>query len=74
MLPYKVILTADIPADHPLLAPELESKVVLYPHIGSSTVEARKAMSSVTEENVLAGLGMRDAERKDEMVAELTRS
>lgn len=68
------LLTADIPADHPLLAPELENKVVLYPHIGSSTVEARKAMSTVTEENALAGLGLRDAEKKDEMAAELARS
>ena len=31
-------------------------------------------MSTVTEENVLAGLGLRDAEKKDEMAAELTRS
>jgi glyoxylate reductase len=42
-----------LPADHPLLdAPNL----VVLPHVGSATVEARSAMTRICVENLEAGL------------------
>lgn len=45
--------------DHPLLTKELEDKVVLLPHVGSATVEARRAMADYAELNVLGALHLR---------------
>lgn len=48
----------DISAVHPLLAPELADRVVVMPHIGSATREAREAMADVCAQNALGGIGI----------------
>lgn len=42
-----------LPADHPLLSQE---RVVVTPHIGSASVQARTRMAEMAVENLLAGL------------------
>ncbi|PWY97532.1 hypothetical protein BCV70DRAFT_233785 [Testicularia cyperi] len=49
----------NIQADHPLLQPDCFDKVVLLPHIGSGTTEARTAMADRTMNNLLGALGLR---------------
>ncbi|TKY89712.1 hypothetical protein EX895_001497 [Sporisorium graminicola] len=62
----------NIPADHPLLAPECRDKVALLPHVGSGTIETRKAMADMTMNNLLGALGLRSEPGKEsEMQAEL---
>ena len=61
----------NISADHPLMAPELEDKVLVLPHIASATFEARFAMGERTALNVLGGLGLRDDGPADAMPSEL---
>ena len=61
-----------ITPDHPLLAPELADKVVLLPHIGSATYEAREGMANYATLNLLAGLSLRPGAEKDKFCAELT--
>lgn len=45
----------DIPADHPLVK---EERIVLVPHIGSATIQARSGMSRDAARNCLAGVGV----------------
>lgn len=52
--------------DHPLLAPDLDDKVVLLPHIGSATIESRHAMADTASMNVLGALGVRP-DKPDQM-------
>lgn len=61
----------NIRVDHPLLAPELANKVVLLPHIGSATTEARRLMAEYTALNALGALGLRDGNDPHAMPAEL---
>lgn len=60
-----------ITPEHPLLAPALADKVVLLPHIGSATTEAREGMANYATLNVLAALGLRPGDEKDTFCAEL---
>ncbi|CDR99698.1 related to glycerate dehydrogenase [Sporisorium scitamineum] len=62
----------NIPADHPLLAPDCRDKVALLPHVGSGTIETRRAMADMTMNNLLGALGLRSEPGKEsEMQAEL---
>ncbi|CBQ68687.1 related to glycerate dehydrogenase [Sporisorium reilianum SRZ2] len=62
----------NIRVDHPLLAPDCRDKVALLPHVGSGTIEARKAMADMTMNNLLGALGLRaEPGRESEMQAEL---
>ena len=61
----------NIRVDHPLLASELANKVVLLPHIGSATTEARRLMAEYTALNALGALGLRDGNDPHAMPAEL---
>ncbi|UZJ52926.1 hypothetical protein CBS101457_002246 [Exobasidium rhododendri] len=61
-----------ISAGHPLLAPELESRVVIFPHAASSEGDARIAMAEKCARNIVKGLGLearieeiQDRERRD---------
>ncbi|WFC94725.1 hypothetical protein MBRA1_001359 [Malassezia brasiliensis] len=60
-----------ITPEHPLLAPALADKVVLLPHVGSATTEARQSMANYATLNVLAALGLRPGSEKDTFCAEL---
>lgn len=60
-----------IASGHPLLAQELEDKVVLLPHIGSATVEARRAMGDYAELNALGAMRLRKDGDPGAMSAEL---
>ncbi|KAK0521716.1 hypothetical protein OC834_006556 [Tilletia horrida] len=46
----------NIPASHPLLAPDVKDRVVLLPHIGSATNEARQDMADWAAQNALGAL------------------
>ncbi|KAE8210257.1 hypothetical protein CF327_g5851 [Tilletia walkeri] len=48
----------NIPASHPLLAEDVRDRVVLLPHIGSATNEARRDMADWAARNALGGLGV----------------
>ncbi|EPQ31461.1 uncharacterized protein PFL1_00796 [Pseudozyma flocculosa PF-1] len=62
----------NIPATHPLLQPDCADRVVLLPHIGSATNEARVAMADLTVNNLLGALGLRaEAGKENEMDAEV---
>ncbi|BGP35339.1 hypothetical protein JCM10296v2_007175 [Rhodotorula toruloides] len=54
----------NIPADHPLVK---EERIVLLPHIGSATVQARSGMSRDAALNVLAGVGVEGYEWANEV-------
>jgi lactate dehydrogenase-like 2-hydroxyacid dehydrogenase len=47
-----------VSAQHPLLAPDLESRVVVFPHAASSEQEARVAMAEQCARNIVKGLGL----------------
>jgi glyoxylate/hydroxypyruvate reductase len=47
-----------ISADHPLLASDLESRVVIFPHAASSEEEARVAMAEQCARNIARGMGL----------------
>lgn len=55
----------EIDASHALLQPDCRDKVVLLPHIGSGTVEARRAMADMTMNNLLGALGLRNESGKE---------
>lgn len=61
----------NISADHPLMAPELEDKVLVLPHIASATFEARIAMAECAALNTLGALGLREDSPADAMPSEL---
>ena len=42
--------------DHPLMAPDIRSKVVLTPHIGANTAEAQSAVAVIAASNLAAAL------------------
>lgn len=48
----------NIPADHPLLAPDIADYLVIAPHIASATSEARHTMADVCANNTLGALGI----------------
>ncbi|POY72268.1 hypothetical protein BMF94_4702 [Rhodotorula taiwanensis] len=54
----------DIPADHPLVK---EERIVLVPHIGSATIQARSGMSRDAARNCLAGVGVEGFEWANEV-------
>lgn len=67
-----LLLSSDIDASHALLQPDCRNKVVLLPHIGSGTIEARKAMADMTINNLLGALGLRtDPDKEHTMDSEL---
>jgi glyoxylate/hydroxypyruvate reductase len=46
--------------------------VALLPHVGSGTIETRRAMADMTMHNVLGALGLRaEAGKESQMEAEL---
>jgi lactate dehydrogenase-like 2-hydroxyacid dehydrogenase len=49
---------AVIDANHPLLAPKLQNKVLIWPHSGSAELATRLNMCEMAARNVLAGLGL----------------
>lgn len=55
----------NISADHPLVQ---EERIVLVPHIGSATIEARSGMSRDAARNCLAGVGVGGYEWANEVV------
>ena len=46
-----------LPRDHPLLEQE---NLVIFPHLGSATRQTRDAMSSMSVDNLVAGLEGRE--------------
>lgn len=54
----------DIGADHPLVR---EERIVLVPHIGSATIQARSGMSRDAARNCLAGVGVEGFEWANEV-------
>lgn len=54
----------NIPADHPLVQ---EERIVLVPHIGSATIQARSGMSRDAARNCLAGVGVSGFEWANEV-------
>ncbi|WFD06930.1 hypothetical protein MVES1_002285 [Malassezia vespertilionis] len=60
-----------IPADHPALDEDLMDRLVLLPHLGSATDEARSAMIDYSIHNLLGALGLPAKGRTVEMPAEL---
>ncbi|CAD6886191.1 unnamed protein product [Tilletia controversa] len=48
----------NIPASHPLLAPDVRDRVVLLPHIGSATNETRQNMADWAARNALGGIDL----------------
>lgn len=62
----------EIDASHALLQPDCRDRVVLLPHIGSGTMEARRAMADRTINNLLGALGVRgEAGKEHTMDSEL---
>lgn len=45
----------NVPASHPLLDKALADRVLVLPHIGSATLETRRAMAELAARNALAG-------------------
>jgi len=50
-----------LPIDSPLLLPEYRSKIVVLPHIGSSTVRTRANMGLLAAENMIEGFNNYEA-------------
>lgn len=48
----------DIHADHPILHNKCADRVMILPHIGSATNEARQAMADVTFDHILQYFGI----------------
>lgn len=57
-----------IHADHPLLGPDCRDKVALLPHVGSGTIETRRAMADMTMNNLLGALGLREEKGKESVM------
>jgi len=51
-----VTVPEPLPSNHPLLAKEFEDRVVILPHLGSSSVPTREAMALLAADNIIAGL------------------
>ncbi|WFD43505.1 hypothetical protein MPSI1_002167 [Malassezia psittaci] len=61
----------NITPDHAILSEDLNDKVVLLPHIGSATYEARQGMARLAELNLLGGLHLREDGPADKFDAEI---
>ena len=61
----------NVPANHPLLAADLQNKVMILPHIASATVEARTTMARWMAVNALGAMDLRDDGPSGAMPSEL---